>query len=246
MRIFFYLICILTLSGNASAEALPGLSQWEAQMQQWGKFHGEQLLSGRLSYDQALDSVYYDGQYVFLRIYKYTNDARYLAYASNAQGMATQAALLATRSDEISKQTINNHPQNIVFYKNRARSLSEMIEIDPKYGEESLNALKTAQEYAPTDAKITYNVGLAYARMGITTKNKDMFDQALKEFKKAILQKPDYRDPYNATALTALAAKDALPEYGTEYQQIAKQTLEKMLEINPDDTEAKALLSTLN
>ena len=66
-------------------------------MQQWGKFHGEQLLSGRLSYDQALDSVYYDGQYVFLRIYKYTNDARYLAYASKAGAVYRDQYVIPSR-----------------------------------------------------------------------------------------------------------------------------------------------------
>ncbi len=169
----------------------------------------------------------------------------YLAYASHMQNMATQAAQFAARSDEMSKQTLKNHPQNIVFYKNRARSLSDMIELDPKYGEKSLEALRTAQKYAPTDAKITYNVGLAYARIGIVTKEKKMFDLAIEEFKKATTQKEDYRDPYNATALTALAAKDALPEYANEYNEIARTTLEKMLEMNPNDAEAKALLVSL-
>lgn len=84
MRKFIVLICILMLPICALSETLPGLAQWEAQMKQWGKFHGEQLLSGKLSFDQALDSVYYDGQYVFLRIYKYTGDSKYLSYANKA------------------------------------------------------------------------------------------------------------------------------------------------------------------
>ena len=97
MRSIIFIFCLLTLPLDLRCETLPGLAQWESQMQQWGKFHGDQLLSGRQSFDQALDSVYYDGQYVFLRIYKYTGDTRYLSYANKAGQIYRDQYVLPSR-----------------------------------------------------------------------------------------------------------------------------------------------------
>ena len=164
----------------------------------------------------------------------------YLAYASQMQDLATQAAQLAIRSNEMSREIIENHPRNIVFYKNRALALSQFEDIDQKYLVESLEALKTAKSLAPTDAKISYNVAISYGRVG-------MYDEALKEFTNATTLKPDYRNAHYYKALVAITAAKNTPEKTDEYYKIAKESLTYILKnISKDDTEAQELLNSLN
>ncbi len=51
--------------------AIPYLAQWESRMLSFGQARCNQLTSGNLTWDQALDAVYYDGQWVYFQIMDY-------------------------------------------------------------------------------------------------------------------------------------------------------------------------------
>jgi len=162
-----------------------------------------------------------------------------IAYASHLEGQSTQAAQLAQRAEELSNEVTTNHPHNVVFYKTRTRTMYALAQMDSKYIEKAIASIEHAKKLAPTDAKVSYNVGIIYTQSGMT-------DAAIEEFKEATDLKPDYRDPYYGTALVALQEAERSPEKSEKYNQIARVALEKILEMNPEDREARDLLDTIN
>ncbi|MDO8658445.1 MAG: O-antigen ligase family protein [Candidatus Levybacteria bacterium] len=95
---------------------------------------------------------------------------------------------------ETSNKNVIEHPNNIVIWKNRVRTFYTLSQIDPKYLRTALDAIIRAKELAPTDAKISYNLGVLYGQTGNTQK-------AIETLQETIKLKPDYRDAYFALGL---------------------------------------------
>jgi O-antigen ligase len=99
--------------------------------------------------------------------------------------------------------------------------------INPNYLLQARSVLIDAVTYAPTDAKLYYNLGLVYARTGET-------DQAIETLKKTVELKADYRDARLAYAIL-LIDKNQNEEARNQLTYILKN-------IAPDDSLAKQTL----
>ena len=88
LALYFLLLFQLNSDCGAAPAAnlgeIPQLARWKTQMQSFGRKNGELLSSSELNADQRLDSVYYDGQWVFQRIAEYTGEPVFKRYAARA------------------------------------------------------------------------------------------------------------------------------------------------------------------
>jgi O-antigen ligase len=119
-----------------------------------------------------------------------------LSQAFYLQKDSKTGAQLANQAINIDNEVIKNHPNNVVFWKNRLRIFYSLAAAgDPKnqekYLEEALISLKKSQQLAPTDAKISLNLGLLLGQTG-------NLREGTKELQKTIQLKPDYIDAYIA------------------------------------------------
>jgi len=159
-----------------------------------------------------------------------------VAYAQNKD--ATTAAALAGEALTVSNDIVTNHPNNVVFWKTRVRILYTLSQLNPAYLQEALKAIQVASTLAPTDAKISYNLGVLYGQTGDSKK-------AVETLENTIKLKADYRDAYFALSLFyhELATDKNGKIIHPEYQQKAVQTLHYTLEhIAPNDDQAKKTL----
>lgn len=150
------------------------------------------------------------------------------------------------RAKTLSDQVIQRHPHNIVFYKTRIQLLFELSQTDPKvidqkYYNEALDAISYAQTLGPTDAKIAYNAGLLYGQAG------DL-QQARAALEKAIILKPNYKEPRYALAiyLVEISKKEQDIHAKQIYIQKAKEQLSYILEnISQGDKATQDLLKSI-
>jgi tetratricopeptide (TPR) repeat protein len=146
------------------------------------------------------------------------------------QKEATLAAQLAKEAVDESSKALEISPQNVNFWKSRTRILYQFSSFDPAFTQNALDSILVAQQLAPTDAKIAYNVAVLYGETGKTKETIEMLN-------KTIALKPDYRDAYIALAI-----------YYQKDKQLdkARETLELLLKrVSPNDTEAKQRLEEL-
>lgn len=107
---------------------------------------------------------------------------------------ATQAAIFAQQAIELNNQIVEAYPQNLVFWKTRARIFYTLSQANNQYLIYALQALEKANFLAPTDAKIAYNLGVLYGQTNNLQKGMEVLE-------KTIILKPDYRDAYYALGL---------------------------------------------
>ena len=97
-----------------------------------------------------------------------------------AQQPATPAAHQATQlAIAESDKTIKLNPVHVNFWKTRIQILLILAQLDPNFTLSALDALHTALTLAPTDAKLTYNLGLLYLQLGQVATAKTNFQAAL-------------------------------------------------------------------
>ena len=110
-------------------------------------------------------------------------------------------------SDLIEKAVRNSNivaetsPKSLPFVKTRTRLFYTLSTIDSKYLFNALAAIQHAEQLAPTDAKVHYNLGLLQGRTGNAS-------AAIKTFEETVLLKPDYRDAHFALGTYYKAAGD--------------------------------------
>ena len=121
-------------------------------------------------------------------------------------------------------------PRNINLKRNQASVFIKLSAIDSAYLEKARDALLEALTYAPTEAKLFYNLGLTYLRLGD-------YDNAVKTLEKTINMKPNYRDARLALALSLI-------DLGEKTR--AKEELNYILEkIAPDDAISRQTLEDI-
>jgi len=108
-----------------------------------------------------------------------------LAVAAFQQKQATLSAQLTKFAIKESDNALKISPYNVNFWKNRTRLFYALAEIDPKYNQEALKSLLKAYTLAPTDAKIAYNLGVLYSKLG-------QEETALQILEKTVALKPNY------------------------------------------------------
>jgi putative inorganic carbon (hco3(-)) transporter len=127
-----------------------------------------------------------------------------------------------TTSDLLQKE----HPNNIVFAKTRVRVFYTLAQIDQSYLPKALEAIKRAKELAPTDADISYNLGVLLGQNG-------MVEEGIKELQETVKLKPDYQGGNAHYALALFYHQLAINENGQvvnpEFENKAIETMEYIL-----------------
>lgn len=137
-----------------------------------------------------------------------------LSAALSYEDESTLAAQLKETALKTSEAVLAKHPNNVVFWKTRVRALYALSQVEPEYASLALSAIQNAKRLAPTDAKLSYNLGLLYGQDGEREK-------AVKALEEAIKLKPNYYDAYYALGL--FYHESALDKQG----KVAKPELQK-------------------
>ncbi|MCL5433113.1 MAG: O-antigen ligase family protein [Patescibacteria group bacterium] len=163
-----------------------------------------------------------------------------LASAFYMQKDSSTGAKLAQEAIDLNNKVISEHPNNLIFWKDRVRIFYTLSQVDKQYLPVALTAIIKASELAPTDAKVTYNLGLLYGQS-------DDPQKAVAALEKTVNLKRDYRDAYYALGLyyRTLAVDKNGQVINPEYAQKAKGAMNFILQnINENDTQAKDALKS--
>lgn len=176
-----------------------------------------------------------------------------LAQAFYLQNNASIGAQLAQKAILLDDQVIKNHPNNIIFWKNRLRILYSLGTSDrqneEQYLKEALRVLIKGRELAPTDPKISFNLGVLLGQTG-------NLPEGIKMLEKTIELKPNYLDAYSALGLyyhqlaigeTSATASPSAEEIikNPPMQQKAIDTYQYILDnLSPNDTQVKNTLKS--
>ncbi|KKQ85109.1 MAG: hypothetical protein UT08_C0010G0036 [Candidatus Woesebacteria bacterium GW2011_GWB1_38_8] len=153
-----------------------------------------------------------------------------IAYYLAEQGDQDTAQKLAASAVAESKLASDLSPSNVNILRNKASIFIELSAINPNYIVGAKDALTSATELAPTEAKLFLNLGLSYLRMGD-------YEKAISIIQKTIEMKPNYYNAHYALALMYIDTKDI---------EKAKNELRYILDkISPDDEQAKRELEEL-
>jgi O-antigen ligase len=112
---------------------------------------------------------------------------------NNQQNLQIAKQLIETAITETNRVT-TEHPNNVVFWKTKVRIYYTLGQIDPSYLTDALAAIKKAHALAPTDADVSYNLGILYGQTGNA---KD----AIKTLQDTIVLKKDYFNAYYALGI---------------------------------------------
>ncbi len=119
------------------------------------------------------------------------------AYATTEKAVQTNISLINTLIDRATSAS----PTNLEYLKTKARIDVLLGTIQTGYYQKSINLLKKMIAKAPTDPKITYNLGLIYEMV-------NNYHQAIYYLKKTIWLKPNYDQAYNNLAKVYHQEKD--------------------------------------
>jgi len=141
---------------------------------------------------------------------------------------------------QTSTKVVTEHPNNVTFWKSRVRLFYTLSQIDPKYLPFTLDAIKKAQQLAPTDATISYNLGILQGQNGD-------FNSAVKTLENTVKLRPAYREAHFGLAL--FYHQQAVDKNGKvindALQQKAIDQMKYILEkIDPNDMQAQAALKS--
>lgn len=129
-----------------------------------------------------------------------------------------------------SQNAISLSPRNINLKRNRATAFIKLSSLDETFLNSAADTLLDALTFAPTDAKLYYNLGLTYLRLG-------KYEEAIKILKKTVGLKPNYRDARLALALSYIDIGEKV---------LAKVELNYILEkIEPDDAITRQTLEDI-
>ena len=152
----------------------------------------------------------------------------------------SQAQTYAQEAKAISDKLTSEYPNNLLFFKSRARIFYLLAQGDPRILAYALQAIQRANQLAPTDAKILYNLGVLYGQTG-------EINMAISTLEKTVKYKPDYIDAYYALGLFyhAAATNSAGKVTNPALQQKAVDSLRFILRhLSPNDTEIEKTLAS--
>jgi tetratricopeptide (TPR) repeat protein/O-antigen ligase len=187
---------------------------------------------------------------------EYSVNLATLAEALYLNNEASAAGQFANEAIAVNTQLVTNHPNNIIFWKNRLRIFYSLANGDPQnssaFYSEALTALKKSRELAPTDAKIAYNQGVLLGQTG-------NMEEGARVLEETIRLKPDYYDAYVALGLLyhQLAVNPSTPPTSSpsadltvinpEMKKKAVETYEYILEnLSPENEEIRKVLEEWN
>lgn len=164
----------------------------------------------------------------------------------------TQQADNQAENTQIAKQLIDNatktinevtteHPNNIVFWKTRVRVYYTLAQIDATYIASALEAIKKTARLAPTDADVSYNLGVLYGQSGDTKMAIDTLTNTVK-------LKPDYKNGQAYYALGIFYHQLAVNDKGViineQYNIKAIKAMEEMIKLFGPNQQAEDALKS--
>lgn len=154
-----------------------------------------------------------------------------LAIAYNEAKQSTPAAQLMQAAIENSIKAVDLSPANVNMKRVEFSVFVMLSSINPNYLLDARDILLVATKQAPTDAKLFYNLGLIYSRVGEN-------DLALATLEKAIRLKPNYKEARLAYAILLIDA-DKNTQAQAELEYILKN-------IDPNDSLTKQYLDSID
>ncbi len=157
-----------------------------------------------------------------------------LAYQAASQQQNQTAKQLVALSYTYNKNSISSSPENILYYKTRAKDFYLFFQStnNPEYLKLAIDTLNSATKLAPTDPKIPYSLAVFYSILGDVYKDKQVEYRAksLEAVNKAIQMKSDYKDNYMLKA-------QLLKKYGSKTE--SKKVFQYVLDhFDPHDQDA--------
>lgn len=134
-----------------------------------------------------------------------------LAAATAAEDAST-AAVLAQDAVVSADTALRLNPVHLNMHKSKARVYLSLSVLDQAFLNQAVEVLVQAQELAPTDAKLPYNLALIHTSLENT-------DQADEYFTRTLELKPNYEEARNIYA-QFLAGHDRLDEAAEQYRYI--------------------------
>ncbi len=111
--------------------------------------------------------------------------------SKSATGTPTQ---LAQEAISVSNDLTTTHPNVVTYWKTRVRIMYTLAQLNPQYLTDALSSIQKAQQLAPTDAKVSYNLGLVLGQTGHV-------QEAVNVLQNTIQLKKDYHDAYYALGI---------------------------------------------
>lgn len=150
-----------------------------------------------------------------------------------------QATQLAQRALLLSDDLIARHPNNILIWKNRVRIFYALSQANPKYLANALEAMQVAKQLAPTDAKVTYNLGILYGQ-------NDQIEKGINILRDAIQLRPNYKEAYFAIGLfyNDQGMKNGRIVDQTKQQKAVEAMQYILTNISPNDQQVKDTLTS--
>lgn len=170
---------------------------------------------------------------------EYSINLATIGTALTQNGQASVGTPYIQQAVQLSNNVIANHPNNVVFWKSRVRVFYLLAQVNPAYFAKALDAILHAKKLAPSDAKISYNVGVLYGQ-------NNQFDNGIKELTRTIALKPDYRDAYYARAIFyhQLSTKET-GQSAVDHNAKAVADMHYILNsLNPNDQDVKKTLES--
>jgi len=170
-----------------------------------------------------------------------SNDATLaLSLASQKDSTVKNTAQqLAQEAIQLNDDVVTNHPNSLIYWKTRIKIFYLLSQVNPDMLPLALRSAQKAVMLAPSDAKISYNLGLLYAQ----TNN---IDKGIETLKYTTQIKPDYRDAYYA--LGVLLHQKATDKNGKviniAIQQEAVKNMRFLLQLSSSDKQAIDILKS--
>jgi len=120
--------------------------------------------------------------------------ASILATVAQKEKQADLMNQLANLSLNESTLALSSSPKNLNFWKNQVKVYYVLSELDPKFLQPALETLLKAIELAPSDAKLWYNLGVLYTKIGQNEK-------AIETLEKTVTMKENYNEARYALGL---------------------------------------------
>lgn len=159
----------------------------------------------------------------------------------NQQQDQAVAQQLASEAISISNQLTTDYPNNIIFWKSRVRIYYTLAQLNQQYLPLALAAIQKAAQLAPTEASISYNLGVLYGQSG-DSKN------AVSVLENTIKLKPDYGQAHYALGL--FYHDQALDKNGKvvdpALQAKAEEQMKYLLSLDPTNDQAQKALDSWN
>ena len=155
------------------------------------------------------------------------------ALAKAEEKDASAAAELQASAEEVEKianeqteQALLSSPHNTSIWRTAIRTYYQLSSLDAKYLDKTVETLDRTITLAPTDPKLYFNKALVLA-------SQQKLDLAIQALQETVNLKPNYKE-----ALVTLADF----YFENNENQKAIQTAKRVLELSPDDIEAKKQL----